>query len=209
MKEGGIFMNGQYHNPNEYWGGGRMGGLRDDSALARSVLTLLYVLAGFVVLAAVTGLLLLLTGCTTWKRGVTEKTETVDSARTEYVEKVVRVPVTVYVEVPAETRERETRDTLSFLKTVFAQSCARITWEDSVPVLHHTLENIPQRIAKTDSVSVREVTKTIREKQYGTVYRTEVREKQLAWWQTGLMYIGAISVLLLFIYTLIRFVLRR
>ena len=46
------------------------------------------------------------TGCKTHK--AIENTETKDSVRTEYIEKIIKDTVIVTVEVPAEAKERET-----------------------------------------------------------------------------------------------------
>lgn len=138
-------------------------------------------------------IVLLLTGCRTYKQ--TE--ETVDTVRTEYIEKIVEVPVVVTVEVPAEAKERETRDSTSFLETSFAQSTAEMKWKDGVPYLFHTLENKPQKIEKEAKVPVKEKTKTV----YRTrcVTRTLYKTKDLAWYQKLLIMLGGLAIIMLIV----------
>lgn len=112
---------------------------------------------------------LMLTSCKTKK--VIENTESKDSVRIEYREKLVKVPVTVYVEIPAEEKEKITNDTTSHLETSFAFSDAAIVWIDGVAFLNHKLANKPQKIAKTDSVGVKEKT------YYKIIYRTRYKSK--------------------------------
>ena len=114
-------------------------------------------------------IVLILTSCKTKK--VIENTESKDSVRIEYREKLVKVPVTVYVEIPAEEKEKVTNDTTSHLETSFAFSDAAIVWIDGVAFLNHKLANKPQKIAKTDSVGVKEKT------YYKIIYRTRYKTK--------------------------------
>lgn len=114
-------------------------------------------------------IVLILTSCKTKK--VIENTESKDSVRIEYREKLVKVPVTVYVEIPAEEKEKFTNDTTSHLETSFAFSDAAIVWIDGVAFLNHKLANKPQKIAKTDSVGVKEKT------YYEIIYRTRYKTK--------------------------------
>lgn len=140
----------------------------------------------------------LCSGCRTVK--VVETTDTRDSVRTEYVEKIVKDTVTVTVEVPAETKERETRDTVSTLETSLATSTASIRWKDGEPLLFHKLENIPQTIQKPVEVDSKEKIKTVYKTHYVTKYKTV--EKQLSWWKKVLMWAGIVeSVLIILIIT--------
>lgn len=140
-------------------------------------------------------IVLLLTGCRTYKQ--TENKETVDSVRTEYIEKIVEVPVVVTVEVPAEAKERETRDSTSFLETSFAQSTAEMKWKDGVPYLFHTLENKPQKIEKEAKVQVKEKTKTVYRTRYVT--RTIYKTRDLAWYQKLLIMLGGLAIIILIV----------
>ena len=152
--------------------------------------------------------LILLCGCKTLKTGVSEKTETSDSVRIEYREKIVEVPVTVYVDVPAEKKERETRDTVSHLMTRFAQSWARIQWTDGTPLLFHSLENIPQKIQVTDTVPVVEKEKTVWRTRRVAYTKTVIREKRLAWWQKGLMWLAVFESLIIILFIILKSVRR-
>ena len=137
-----------------------------------------------------------LSGCKTQK--VIENTDTKDSVRTEYIEKIIKDTITVTVEVPVEAKERETRDSTSFLETSFAQSLARLTWKDGVPWLFHSLENKPQQIQKPVEVESKEKIKTV----YKTRYVTKYKEVQahLPWYKKALMWAGVIeTVLILFV----------
>lgn len=138
--------------------------------------------------AIATILLFLFGSCRTIRES--EKTERQDSVIVEEREKIVYVPVTTYVEVPAQSAERETRDSTSHLETGFAISDAAIRWVDGVPFLHHSLANKPQRIENTDSVPVRERQKVIREKSYNTVFRTKVLKKRLTLYQKAMVYLA-------------------
>lgn len=142
-----------------------------------------------------------MTGCKT-KKLIDEKQ---DSVRVEYRETIVKVPVTVYVEVPAETKEKLSKDTLSHLETSFAWSDAKIVWIDGVAFLNHTLSNKPQKIAKTDSVPVKNKTyyKTVFRTRYKT--RIEYVEKDLNWLQTSLMWSGGLSICAIIIFLVIKF----
>ena len=152
----------------------------------------------FVAFIIATILLFLFGSCRTIRES--EKTERQDSVIVEEREKIVYVPVTTYVEVPAQTAERETRDSTSHLETGFAVSDAAIRWVDGVPFLHHSLANKPQRIENTDSVPVREKQKVIREKSYNTIYRTKILEKRLSLYQKAMVYLSPWAMVGMLIY---------
>ena len=141
--------------------------------------------------------LVMLLGCKTIKSSVNEKTDTSDSVRIEYKERIVKVPVYVEVEVPVEKVSTQTKDSTSHLETSFAVSNASIIWIDGVAFLRHSLENKAQKIQKKDSVPVTEKEKIFWKTRRVTYNKTEIREKQLAWWQKGLMWTGGISILVL------------
>lgn len=128
-------------------------------------------------------IVLMLCGCKTVKSNVNEKTDTNDSVRIEYIEKIVEVPVTVTIEVPEQKVERETKDSVSHLETDFAKSTAAIHWNDGIPFLFHNLENKPQKFSKTDSVPVKEKWRIIYRTRKVTHNHTEYVEKELTWWQ--------------------------
>lgn len=148
--------------------------------------------------------LILLCGCKTLKTGIDEKTDTSDSVRIEYREKIVKVPVTVYVEVPAEKKERETRDTVSHLATRYADSWAKLLWRDGEPLLFHSLANIPQKIEKQDTVPVVEKERTVWRTRRVAYTKTVVRERRLVWWQKGLMWLAALESLIIILFVIIK-----
>ena len=146
--------------------------------------------------------LVMLLGCKTIKSSMNEKTDTSDSVRIEYKERIVKVPVYVEVEVPVEKVSTQTKDSTSHLETSFAISDASLIWIDGVAFLRHSLENKAQKIQKKDSVPVTEKEKIFWKTRRVTYNKTEIREKQLAWWQKGLMWTGGISILVLLFITL-------
>lgn len=146
--------------------------------------------------------LVMLLGCKTIKSSVNEKTDTSDSVRIEYKERIVKVPVYVEVEVPVEKVSTQTKDSTSHLETSFAISDASLIWIDGVAFLRHSLENKAQKIQKKDSVPVTEKEKIFWKTRRVTYNKTEIREKQLDWWQKGLMWTGGISILVLLFITL-------
>lgn len=90
---------------------------------------------------------LLFGACTTSRKAapvIEQSTQERDSVRVEYRERVVFVPDTLYVEIPSQTAERETTDSVSVLENDFAKSLARITPDG---LLFHNLETKPQNIA--------------------------------------------------------------
>ena len=143
--------------------------------------------------------LLLVTGCKMWKKGVSEKSDSSDSVRIEYRERIVRVPVTVEVEVPVENVSTVTKDSTSHLETSFAVSDASMIWIDGVPFLRHDLKNKAQKIEKQDSVAVVEKEKVVWKTRRVTYTKTEIREKVLPLWQKVLMWCGGIFLALLFV----------
>lgn len=133
-------------------------------------------------------LLLSLCGCAVSRRiADSVSTEQRDSVRIEYREKIVVVPDTVFVEIPAQTAERTTQDSTSHLETSYAVSDARITPDGG---LFHSLENKPQKhpvptgkeVIYRDSIVYRDriVTEAVKE--------TEYVERSLSWWERTQIY---------------------
>lgn len=195
-------MNGQYHNPNDFWRQ-RMEPWEYDS-IEEGFRKLVKVIA---VLAIVALLMWLLCGCKGWKRVTNESRDASDSVRIEYREKIVKVPVTVYVEVPVERQVRMDRDS-SHLETSFAVSEAKMVWIDGVLFLRHSLENKPQKIARTDSVPVVEKEKIMWKTRRVTYTKTEIREKKPPWWQKGLMWAGGVSIVVCLIFLIVKLMIR-
>ena len=71
------------------------------------------------------------------------------------------------------------------------------------------MENKAQKIQKKDSVPVTEKEKVTDKTRRVTYNKTEIREKQLAWWQKGLMWVGGISLAVMLIFIAIKIFLRR
>ena len=138
----------------------------------------------------------LFSGCKSQK--VIENTDTRDSIRTEIIEKIIKDTVTVTVEIPAESKERETRDSTSFLETSIAKSTASLKWQGDVPFLFHSLENKPQQIQKPVEVEHKEKSKIVYRTRYVSKYRYVTQD--LPWYKKALMWAGAIeTVLIIFI----------
>lgn len=143
--------------------------------------------------------LVMLLGCKTIKSSVNEKTDTSDSVRIEYKERIVKVPVYVEVEVPVEKVSTQTKDSTSHLETSFAISDASMVWIDGVAFLRHTLANKAQKIQKDDSVSVVEKEKVVYQTRRVTYTKTEIREKAAPWYQKVFMWIGVVSFIIIVI----------
>lgn len=184
-------MKGRYSNRSE---------LRDKRqekedkayAIIRNLLTAAIVLCVMAIIAA------LMSGCKTQK-----VIEYRDSVRIEYKE--ILVPDTIIVEVPAEEKERETRDSTSFLETSMAESLAKMTWKDGIPYLYHNLKNKPQKIKKV--VYTKQRFKTIYRTRYVT--RTKLVEKELSWWQKTQMIAGDVMLIALIVFIVWQIVKRK
>ena len=144
------------------------------------------VCSAVIVMCVLTLLMFFLSGCKTQKA-----VEYRDSVRIEYKE--ILVPDTIIVEVPAEEKERETRDSTSILETSMAESLAKMTWKGGVPYLYHNLKNKPQKIKKV--VYTKQRFKTIYRTRYVT--RTKLVEKELSWWQKTQMIAGDVMLIAL------------
>ena len=114
--------------------------------------------------------------------------------------------VTVTVEIPAEVKERETRDSTSVLETSIAKSTAKLTWQNGELWLFHSLENKPQKIEQKAEVETKEKIKT----EYKTRYVTKTKyvnvEKPFPWWSKILMWAGGIAIAILVIGTLLHII---
>ena len=152
-----------------------------------------------IIMAIMVLLGLLFVGCKTIKKSTNEKTDTKDNVRIEYKEKIVKVPVTVYVEVPVEQKETMTKDSTSHLETSFAISNASMVWIDGVPFLRHDLKNKAQKIEKTEDVPVVEKEKVVYQTRRVTYTKTEIREKVQPWYQKVFMWIGVVSFIIIVI----------
>lgn len=134
-----------------------------------------------------------------------EKSETKDSVIIKTVEKVVKVPVTVYVEVPAEEKERVCNDSTSHLETSFAVSDASMIWINGVPFLRHNLRNKPQTIIKQDTVYVTAKDSTAISKSQKTYIKTKYVKIEPTFWDKLWYYIvgGLIGLVIGVIFTFV------
>lgn len=146
---------------------------------------------------------LLLCGCAA-TRHVSDSvnSEERDSVRVETV--TIYVPDTVFVEIPAQTAERETRDSVSNLENDYATSEARINPDGS---LYHNLKTKPQKkpvefqkpVERRDSIVYRERVRT------ETVTETVEVPRQLTWFQKTSIYgFWAAIIFLMIVYTIKR-----
>ncbi len=77
-------------------------------------------------------------------RNIESSTSRSDSVRVEYRERVEYVPDTVFLEIPLQSAERTTADSVSHLENEYAVSDARITADG---LLFHDLQTKAQRKA--------------------------------------------------------------
>lgn len=147
----------------------------------------------FFIVAAV----LLVGGCSPGKH-LAKTQQQQDSTRVEVRKEIVYVPDTVYLEIPAQTAERTTRDSTSHLENDYATSDARINPDGS---LYHDLKTKPQEIPKEVQTPV-ELNDSI---VYKYKDRTVYVEKQMKWYDKGFIWVGrlcciAVILLVLFLY---------
>ena len=152
--------------------------------------TFMYMVMLFVVL--------ILTGCKTQK--IIEQEQTRDSIATEIriVKEIIRD--TAYIEIPAQTAERTTADSVSTLENDYATSEARINPDGT---LYHDLKTKPQK----KPVPIDKVI----EKEEKTSYQSHdhnhdkqdiqyVEVNKLTWWQKTQIY-GLWALLFLYVIT--------
>lgn len=132
-------------------------------------------------------LLLLLTfiigGCASSRR-LSENIHQQDSVDVRVETRIEYVPDTVFIEIPAQTSERETADSTSHLENDYATSDARINPDGT---LYHDLKTKPQKkpvefekpVERKDSTIYK--TKTVTETKIVKVPR------ELTWWQKAQM----------------------
>lgn len=132
-------------------------------------------------------LLLLLTfiigGCAS--SHLSENIHQQDSVDVRVETRIEYVPDTVFIEIPAQTSERETADSTSYLENDYATSNARINPDGT---LYHDLKTKPQKkpvefekpVERKDSTIYK--TKTVTEKKIVKVPR------DLTWWQKTQIY---------------------
>lgn len=130
---------------------------------------------------------LLIGGCSPGKHLAKTQQQQQDSTRVEVRKEIVYVSDTVYLEIPAQTAERTTRDSTSHLENDYATSNARINPDGS---LYHDLNTKPQEIPKEVQTPIERNDSIAYKYKYRTVYETvEVEvERDLSWWQKTQIY---------------------
>lgn len=129
-------------------------------------------------------LIFLLGGCASSRR-LSENVHQQDSVQIKVETRIEYVPDTVYIEIPAQTAERETADSTSHLENDYATSDARINPDGT---LFHNLKTKPQKkpvefekpVERKDSIIYK--TKTV------TEVRTVKVPRQLNWWEKTQIY---------------------
>ncbi len=192
MKEGDIYMDRKFFRSDMEirFAGALLGGCLSFLVLAMAIIMLLCVFT--------------LSGCCSLKKSIDTESDSMESAGIKIVETVREVPVKVIVEVPAEKKERLTPDTSSTLSTRFATSTASMVWLGGIPMLRHSLENIPQSIEKSDSVAVKEKVVTKWRDRRIRYRKTVYLEKKPPWWKSGLEAVGAVALIALVIFLIVK-----
>lgn len=145
----------------------------------------------FLIVAAV----LLVGGCSPGKH-LTKTQQQQDSTRVEVRKEIVYVPDTVYLEIPAQTAERTTRDSTSHLENDYAESDARINPDGS---LFHDLKTKTQKIPKEVKTPVEQNDSIVyKARAINETNEVEV-ERELTWWQKTQMYGFWITLLIIVI----------
>lgn len=129
-------------------------------------------------------LIFLLGGCASSRR-LSENVHQQDSVQIRVETRIEYVPDTVYIEIPAQTAERETTDSTSHLENDYATSDARINHDGT---LFHNLKTKPQKkpvefekpVERKDSIIYK--TKTV------TEVRTVEVPRSLNWWEKTQIY---------------------
>ncbi len=138
---------------------------------------------------------ILLIGC----RCPKEITATQDSIVTVIRERIVEVHDTAFVDIPVESKNHDGGRT-SHLETSMAISDA---WIDTTGKLHHTLDNIPQKIQVPKVIYVPVADTSHSEVHNSDNTKVVEVEKPLPWWKESLMSIGIITLIVLVIYIVV------
>ena len=173
-----------YSNPNDHWlTSDMLKGLSDEERLGVGCLSAI----GYVVIFAVALCICALFGSCASSKHLEQNTEQKDSTRVEVKIETVYVTDTLLVEIPAQTAERTTADSVSHLETDYATSDARINTDGS---LFHSLANKPQQkpvefqkpVERKDSIVYRDRFKT------QTVTKVKEVERDYSWWDKTRFY---------------------
>ena len=135
--------------------------------------------------AVLVSMLFIVSGCYTQRRAVEQNTTVIqqkDSANVEVrVEKeIVYQTDTLYINIPPQTSERTTLDSISHLENGYATSDARINQDGT---LYHDLKTKPQKIASEFQKPVERNDSIRTEYKTKKEYITLIDEKELTWWQ--------------------------
>ena len=128
---------------------------------------------------------ILLAGCSPCKHLAETQEQMQDTTHTEVVTKTYFVTDTVRVEIPAQTAERTTADSVSQLENDYATSEARINPDGT---LYHDLKTKPQDIPKEVQTPVQRKDSVVYRYKYRDVVKTVEAERELTWWQKTQMY---------------------
>lgn len=129
----------------------------------------------------------ILTACRTTHPSVMPEVVTIHERDTITIEthtETTLTPDTVFIEIPAQTAERSTPDSLSFLENDFAMTTARINPDGT---LFHTLMSKPGKMpfeVMTPTTNTTSNAERIREIEKPVPIRVPVEvERELTWWE--------------------------
>ena len=125
----------------------------------------------------------LLAGCSPCKHLST--TQEQDSTLTKVITQTYYVKDTVRIEIPAQTAERTTADSVSELENDYATSKARINPDGT---LYHDLKTKPQDIPKEVETPVHVKDSIVYRYKYKDKVQTVEVERELTWWQKTQIY---------------------
>ena len=129
-----------------------------------------------------------------------EQLQKQDSVRIEVRERVVFVPDTVFVDIPAQTSERTTADSISFHENDYAVSTARIKPDGT---LFHDLKTKPQAKPVPVERPVEYRDTIIYKDRLITQTKTKEIQRKLTWWeQTRIYGFYGLLIFLLISYTI-------
>lgn len=173
----------EYMNTNEQWMNNAMKDLKpEDSQAVGFVTESVYVVMLFV------GLLLcaLFGSCSSHNNLTTEHKER-DSVNVDVRYQTIFVPDTVFVEIPAQTAERTTSDSISHLENDYATSDARINPDGT---LFHLLATKPQKkpIEVDKEIEQRDSIVYVEKSVSDTGQQIVEVERNLSWWEQTRIY---------------------
>lgn len=138
-----------------------------------------------------------LAGCSPCKHLLAAQEQRKDSAHTEVVMKTYFVTDTVFAEIPAQTAERTTADSVSQLENDYATSEARINPDGT---LYHDLKTKPQDIPTEVQTPVQQKDSVVYRYKYRDVVKTVEVERELTWWQKTQMYGFWVAIAAMIVY---------